>query len=85
MPNYEFICSQCKHEANTFFHCKDYHGINCPYCGTPMDKNYKKMIPAFHCEQNDSVDFNLTGHPIVYHTKGQLKEEAKKRGCTLWE
>ena len=85
MPTYEFYCSKCGKEASAFFHSSAYHEINCSHCGTPMDKNYQKMLPAIHGEPNDSIDFNLTGHPIVYHTKGQLKEEAKKRGCSLWE
>jgi hypothetical protein len=59
--------------------------VNCQKCGQTMKKDYQSMIPSVRYEANDSVDFNLTGHPIVYHTKGQLKEEAKKHGCSLWE
>jgi len=84
MPYYVYHCYICRHEITESLPIQHTAPI-CEHCGNAMRKNFQKMIPACHYEANDSVDYNLTGHPIVYHTKGQLKEEARKRGCTLWE
>lgn len=83
MPIYPFICPKCKGTIETFFHSSAYHEVNCPHCGTPMDKHYQKMIPAVIYEENDSINYDLDHKPIVYHTKGQLKRIAKEHGCHM--
>jgi hypothetical protein len=48
-----------------------------------MEKNYTAMIPAIHDVPCDSVEFDMPGKPFVYHTRGQLKREAKRRGLEV--
>ena len=87
MPIYEYKCPQCRDERKSlFYHVQEEHKPPyCQNCGGMMVKDYQAMQPLPIYEENDSVDFNLTGHPITYHTKGQLKEIAKRHGCSLWE
>lgn len=83
MPVYSYICS-CGHKKDEFKPLRD-HAIEliCTKCGEHMKKNYKAMIPAYHDVPVDSVEHDLGPHPIVYHTRGQLKEIAKQHGCEM--
>lgn len=83
MPFYEFICPKCGAEKQACFSVNGSHDVTCSQCGIAMKKNFQKMIPAYHDVPVDSVDTDLTGEPIVYHTRGQLKKIAKEHGCTV--
>ncbi len=83
-PVFDFRCPVCDSKLTDVFTKFDIYP-DCPHCKTQMIKNFQTIRPLPIYEQNDSVDYNLTGHPIVYHTKGQLKEIAKQHGCSLWE
>jgi hypothetical protein len=82
MPIYPFICHECGWEIEMHYKVDAEHISYCRNCSKPMVKNFKAMLPSIQYEQNDSVDIDLTGKPIVYHTKGQLKEIARQHGCT---
>ena len=82
MPFYEFKC-KCGREETAFFHMNENHRVICPVCQKVMPKNYSKMIPSYHDVPFDSVDMDLTGEPIVYHTRGQLKKIAREHGCSV--
>lgn len=83
MPVYAFICPVCREKAERFFHMDESHKVLCS-CGQPMVKDFRGMAPALHgLELTNSVDYDLTGDPIVYHTRGQLKEIAKQHGCEV--
>jgi len=83
VPIYEFCCPNCGENASIVFHVNDEHIANCSNCGAPMKKDYQSMIPVIHDVPVDSVDHDLTGKPIVYHTRGQLKKIAKEHGCSV--
>lgn len=82
MPFYEFKCG-CGREETVFFHMNDRHLVICPACQKVMPKNYQKMIPAYFDVPFDSVDMDITGKPIVYHTRGQLKKIARSHGLDV--
>ncbi len=82
MPIYAFICPVCRKEAEVFFNMDDSHQVQCS-CGQDMKKDYGSMQFAYHGVPNDSVDYDLTGKPIPYSTRGQLKEIAKRHGCEV--
>ena len=84
MPIYEFLCGHCGKEETAFFHMTDAaHIVVCPICKLPMRKNYQAMIPLYQDVPVDSIDYDLTGDPIRYHTRGQLKRIAKEHGCRV--
>ena len=83
MPIYEFLCPNCGDEAKAFFKMTDDHEYTCPMCNIPMKKDYSKMIPLYQDVPVDSVDYDLTGDPIRYHTRGQLKRIAREHGCRV--
>lgn len=83
MPMYAFRCPDCNKDMDKFFHVNDEHKVVCPGCGQGMKKNYGAMSFAYHDVPVDSVDTELTGDPIVYHTRGQLKRIAKEHGCSV--
>lgn len=82
-PFYEFVCHKCSLEETYFFHINDKQEANCKMCGDSMSKNWQKMIPLYQDVPVDSVDYELTGDPIRYHTRGQLKRIAKEHGCSV--
>lgn len=82
MPTYVFRC-ECGNVAEAYFHVNSDHTLPCGKCGKQMKKDYKAMIPAYHDVPFDSVDIDLTGKPIVYHTRGQLKRIARQHGCSV--
>lgn len=85
MPLYDFYCKNCGFELNdhrmTLKESADL--VYCPICKEVMNKNYAKMLPAHHDVPIDSVEFDMPGKPFVYHTRGQLKAEAKRRGLEV--
>lgn len=81
-PFYDFICTDCGRESMMFYPAQADHTTHCE-CGVKMRKNFKKMIPAVQYEENDSVDWNLTGEPIRYNSMRSLKEIARKHGCEV--
>jgi putative FmdB family regulatory protein len=83
MPNYDFICGNCGSNETHFFHMEEEHTVDCENCGAPMSKDYAKMIPAYHDVPVDSIDMDITGKPIRFHTKKQLKQIAKDNGCMV--
>ena len=82
MPFYEFKC-QCGREETVFYHMLDNHITICPVCQRVMIKDFTKMIPMYQDVPVNSVDFDITGKPIVYHTRGQLKKIAKEHGLSV--
>lgn len=82
MPDYVFKC-KCGHRKDVYFCVHAEHKAVCPKCGEEMRKDYQSMIPAYHDCSVDSVDTDLTGDPIVYHTRGQLRQIAKENGCRV--
>lgn len=82
MPFYDYICS-CGREEIAFFRLHENQIVICPVCQKAMKKDYKKMIPAYHDVPFDSVDTDITGEPIVYHTRGQLKRIAAEHGLEV--
>ncbi len=82
MPVYAFICN-CGNKKEVFYYANDNHLTICEKCNNIMNKNYKEMIPAYHDVPINSVDYDLTGNPIYYSTKGQLKAIARKHGCSV--
>lgn len=83
MPFYDFICDKCGKEETAFFRMQEVHAFTCKICNLPMRKNYQKMVPLYQDVPVDSVDYDLTGEPIVYHSRGQLKRIAKEHGFTV--
>lgn len=83
MPIYAFICAQCGSRREVFYSASVNHLTVCNKCDSIMKKDYKEMIPAYHDVAFDSVDYDLTGKPIPYSTKGQLREIAKRHGCRV--
>jgi putative FmdB family regulatory protein len=82
MPIYDYICDQCGSEHRDIILPVNHAAPRCLICHTPMRKMLTVPAPAQY-DENDSVDFDLTGEPVTYHTKGQLKEIAKRHGCEL--
>jgi len=83
MPVYAFKCPKCGYKDELSLLVWEPHIAICPRCEAFMKKNYQEMIPAYHDVPVDSVDTMLTGEPIRYHTKGQLKKLAKKHHCEV--
>jgi putative FmdB family regulatory protein len=84
MPVYAFLCPQCGDKREIFRPVAEhYKGLGCRECGSEMHKDYKAMQPAYHDVNFDSVDFDVTGKPFVYHTRGQLKDYAKRHGVEV--
>jgi putative FmdB family regulatory protein len=83
MPFYDFRCDECGFKQTKFYSVNDDHTTGCPSCYSDMKKDYKSMIPAYHDCAVDSVDHDMGHEPFVYHTKGQLRDEAKRRGLEL--
>ena len=82
MPMYAYICPKCGDTQDKFFKHDENHFAICD-CGEAMNKNYQEMLPAYHDVAFDSVDYDLTGEPIPYSTRGQLKAIAKQHGCRV--
>ena len=84
MPVYCFVCLDCNTNQEVFKAViESSQHPSCPRCGKTMKKNYKVMLPSYHDVPVDSVDTDLTGKPIVFHTRGQLKKIAKQHGCEV--
>lgn len=83
MPMYDYKCSNCKTELNSCLFKIDHKSPYCPLCNEVMKKNYQSMIPAYHDVPVNSIEFDMPGKPFVYHTRGQLKAEAKRRGLEV--
>lgn len=81
MPIYAMRCD-CGNKEDIFRHNSDSH-IHACICGKIMKKDWQAMRPAYHDVPVDSIDTDLTGKPIVYHTRGQLKALAKQHGCSV--
>jgi hypothetical protein len=84
MPVYIYKCflHDCNYEISETLPIHHTPPI-CGICGNFMQKNYQAMLPAIHDVPVDSVEFDMPGKPFVYHTRGQLKREAKKRGLEV--
>lgn len=82
MPQYDYICAFCNHKTTVIQPMEKQLRPMCPSCREPMKKDWSQA-PAYHDVPFDSVDFDLTGKPIVYHTRGQLKRIAKEHGCDV--
>ena len=80
---YDYKCFSCGIELNNCLYQINHEAPKCPSCNNNMQKNYQKMIPAYHDVSYDSVEFDMPGKPFVYHTRGQLKKEAKRRGLEV--
>lgn len=82
MPMYSYRCPACEAKVEVFQAMGNQIAPECD-CGRRMVKDWARMVPAYHDVPFDSVDYELTGEPIVYHTRGQLKEIAKRHGCSV--
>jgi hypothetical protein len=85
MPVYSYKCPQCRDERKEVLYSVHSKHIApyCKNCGGMMIKSYQDMIPAIHDLPVDSIDMDITGKPIRFHTKGQLKRLAKEHGCEV--
>jgi putative FmdB family regulatory protein len=82
MPLYDFKCNRCGSEEELFLSVEDRSNATCLKCGHIMARVFNSPA-AVQYDENDSIDFELTGEPIVYHTKGQIKRIAAQHGCVL--
>jgi DNA-directed RNA polymerase subunit RPC12/RpoP len=86
MPLFDYKCSHCGTELiDVLLRPGDTGTPDCIKCGSLMLKNYGTLKPVAIYEENDSVDYDLSHEPIVYHTKGQLKKIAAAHGCRIRE
>lgn len=83
MPIYVYKCDSCGLKIEKLLPMRMYATKFTCSCGKMLKKDYKAMKSHIRCEANDSVDYDLTGKPIVYHTKGQLRKIAKQHGCRI--
>lgn len=83
MPVYAYICPECGDKQEIFRGLSDYAKETRCVCGAIMNKDFSKSVPAYHDVAFDSVEHDMPGGAFVYHTRGQLKAEAKRRGLEI--
>ena len=83
MPLYCHKCEGCGHKDETY-QCREIRFAPiCPECGKLMVRDWQAEGFTVQDVPIDSVDFDLTGKPLVYHTRGQLKKIARQHGCRV--
>jgi hypothetical protein len=79
MPIYPFYCV-CGRTKEEFRHVAEYDRPCVCDCGSAMSKDFSALQPAYLDVPFDSVDYDVTGKPFHYSTRGQLKAYAKAHG-----
>lgn len=84
MPVYCYIC-ECGRTKELFRPFSEYDQPTGCECGRTMRKDIAKQASGqgYFDVPFDSVDYDLTGRPIPYKTRGELKRIAAKHGCDV--